>query len=224
MPNPTPTTPAGAPLTAAKLDALEQLERDAPRGQQVCDERSGCLAIYRAEDAARYGCLERAESHALFYSRLGAKYDEKDGCWDMSEEARAAARLAVALRNAAPALLAAARRLAKVEADLDRERVRLAGCGVAAIGDKSALDVKPGDYAHSASLDDVVRLRARADKLSDVVRKMKLALWDARHYVMHHPSPDYETGKEVTGDADRAVVMKKVDAALLAEQELEGGS
>jgi hypothetical protein len=43
----------------------------------------------------------------------------------------------------------------------ERERVRLAGCGVAALGYVKDDEMKPGDYGHSASLDDVLRLRAR---------------------------------------------------------------
>lgn len=47
--------------------------------------------------------------------------------------------------------------------ELERERVRLAGAGAAAIG--YAKDVKPGDYGHSASLDDVNRLYDEKERL-----------------------------------------------------------
>lgn len=51
-------------------------------------------------------------------------------------------------------------RAAAAEKDLERERIRLAGCGIAALG-HGADDVNPGDWAHSASLDDVKGLRKR---------------------------------------------------------------
>ena len=55
--------------------------------------------------------------------------------------------------------------LSATKEELERERVRLAGCGVAALGGATGdNDVKPGDYGHSASFDDVKRLYDQNDK------------------------------------------------------------
>lgn len=43
--------------------------------------------------------------------------------------------------------------------DLERERVRLAGCGVAAMGYEDKAPLEPGDYGYSASYGDVLRFR-----------------------------------------------------------------
>lgn len=50
------------------------------------------------------------------------------------------------------------------KAELERERVRLAATGVAAMGAVAVGEFKPGDYAHSASLDDVLRFREKHEK------------------------------------------------------------
>lgn len=47
---------------------------------------------------------------------------------------------------------------ARLREILEQEVVRLASCGAAALG--YADNVKPGDYGHSAALDDVLTLRA----------------------------------------------------------------
>lgn len=47
--------------------------------------------------------------------------------------------------------------LARDRAELEQARCQLAGCSVAALGGRA--DVEPGDYGHSASLDDVKRIR-----------------------------------------------------------------
>lgn len=49
--------------------------------------------------------------------------------------------------------------------ELEKERVRLAGCGVAALGYHHANSLSIGDYGHSASLDDVIKLRKRKEQL-----------------------------------------------------------
>jgi len=48
--------------------------------------------------------------------------------------------------------------------ELERERVRLAGCAVAAHGGVKPGELQPGDYGHSASLDDVLHLREKNEK------------------------------------------------------------
>lgn len=67
----------------------------------------------------------------------------------------------------------------KLNDDLERERVRLAGCSVAALGDPSAWEVKVDDYAYSASLSDVRRLydkHKRALEESDRLQKLNGSL------------------------------------------------
>lgn len=61
--------------------------------------------------------------------------------------------------------------LNQAKEELERERVRLAGCGVAAIG--YAKDVQPGSYGHSASLDDVNRLHAEKERLREENEALK---------------------------------------------------
>lgn len=56
-----------------------------------------------------------------------------------------------------PMRVAVERYVAELTSELERERVRLAGCGVAALGYGEKLE--PGTYGHSASYDDVMRLR-----------------------------------------------------------------
>lgn len=62
-------------------------------------------------------------------------------------------------------------RIEVLEAEVEQERVRLAGCGVAALGYAKAQDVPVGTYGYSASLADVMRLRAEADGLRDTVQE-----------------------------------------------------
>lgn len=47
----------------------------------------------------------------------------------------------------------------------DRLQVQLAGCGVAALGDKTVQGLKQGDYGYSASFEDVMELRRRFEVL-----------------------------------------------------------
>ena len=63
---------------------------------------------------------------------------------------------------------------AKLKAELEQERVRLAGCGCEALG--YAKDCKKGDYGYSASLQDVrdLRLKYQALKAENFTIKKKL--------------------------------------------------
>lgn len=92
------------------------------------------------------------EERAKVADRLGVGWETLTGLHDF-------ARFLV---MALDALVRAEKRARRSEEECERERVRLAGCGTAALG-YSGAEVKPGDYAHSASYDDVMRLRARAD-------------------------------------------------------------
>lgn len=56
--------------------------------------------------------------------------------------------------------------------ELERERVRLAGCGVAAFGYVNRGEIKPGDYGWSASLGDVLDLRDRHDELRRLASRL----------------------------------------------------
>jgi hypothetical protein len=60
-------------------------------------------------------------------------------------------------------------RIEKLEAELERERMRLAGCGVAALG---YFEGCRDDYK-SASLDDVLRLKASCDELSSAKKALE---------------------------------------------------
>lgn len=60
--------------------------------------------------------------------------------------------------------------LAKEKAAAEQARVQLAGCGVAALG--YPVDVKPGDYGHSASLEDVKKIRKEKDELEKKAKQI----------------------------------------------------
>ena len=77
---------------------------------------------------------------------------------------------------------------AKVVEELERERVRLAGCGVAAIGGEVS-DVTPGSFGHSASLDDVVKLRADRDRIAGVMERVR-ELFDTGSYTFSREQLD----------------------------------
>lgn len=65
----------------------------------------------------------------------------------------------------ANAVLELCERLKKTNNELNRERVRLGGCSIAALGYAKEGDGLPGSYAHSASFDDVKRLYAEKERL-----------------------------------------------------------
>lgn len=126
-----------------------------------------------AEDSAghEYAC-------SVLRAELAAMTEEADR---QRERARAAEAQLAATQNANRALLAdrdtlyAERDQAVLERDetlgeLEHERVRLAGCGVAALGGTEEHHiVKPGDYGCSASYGDVLKLRAERDRLAAVL-------------------------------------------------------
>jgi regulator of replication initiation timing len=60
----------------------------------------------------------------------------------------------------------------RLKNELEQDRVRLAGCGVAALGYVQADELKPGDYGHSASLDDVMRLRLENERLRRALERI----------------------------------------------------
>lgn len=69
----------------------------------------------------------------------------------------------------------------------EQTRVQLAGCSVAAFGGATGQnDAKPGDYGHSASFDDVKRLREETDKIKsdiDNVNKIQKDCLDGSEYM-----------------------------------------
>lgn len=70
----------------------------------------------------------------------------------------------------------AGREVAALKAEVEQERVRLAGCGVAAMGntpDSVAQRAKPGDYGWSASYGDVCRAVDREMSLRAEVERLK---------------------------------------------------
>ena len=57
----------------------------------------------------------------------------------------------------------------KEKTDHEQTRTKLAATGVAALGYVKPGEVKQGDYAHSASLDDVMRLKQKSDEAPKVI-------------------------------------------------------
>lgn len=113
-----------------------------------------------------------------------AKRNPKD--WEALMLARQ--KLYSAFENAAPQLIqeleAAQERIAQLTAEVERERVRLAGCGVAAMSNtREALErnrLEAGSYGHSASYDDCLRAvereineRERAEQAEARVRELE---------------------------------------------------
>ena len=85
-----------------------------------------------------------------------AQYDSHDICCHFY------AKLRQRLIEAAPRVEEAPARIAELEAELELERARLAACGVAALGYFKGC----AEGYRSASLDDVLKLRAKFDALS----------------------------------------------------------
>ena len=84
-------------------------------------------------------------------------------------------------------------RCAGLKDELERERVRLAACGVAAMGyeDKGPLD--PGSYGYSASYDDVLRFRKQLIAERDALQAKLAAAEEAL-------KPSAETKAEYMGE------------------------
>lgn len=57
--------------------------------------------------------------------------------------------------------------------ELEKERVRSAGRGVAALSYYHSNEFKTGDYGHSASLDDVIGLRTRKEQLEQALKDIE---------------------------------------------------
>ena len=107
------------------------------------------------------------------------RYDAGMDCADSDTARRAFAEL-----DATRAALAQAERERdEARDDAERERVRLAGCGVVAMSDtpESAARhrAKPGDYGHSASMDDVAR---RVDECMSLRAALAAAQAEAHDY------------------------------------------
>lgn len=68
-------------------------------------------------------------------------------------------------------ILALIERIEELEQELERERVRLAGCSAAALG--YGEPVSPGSYGHSASYDDVMGLYAKVQRYRELVEYVR---------------------------------------------------
>lgn len=66
------------------------------KGEWIADLRGGCCAVYpkHTEDETN-GC-HFYDSRNIFFSSKGASYDPRKGCWSMSEEEQANAKLIAA--------------------------------------------------------------------------------------------------------------------------------
>jgi len=90
--------------------------------------------------------------------------------WEPTDEDLKRAREALPMlpdgadRVRAALIAGAGPRIDALEADLERERLRRAACGVAALG-YDGERLPPGHLAHSASYDDVRRLRDECEAL-----------------------------------------------------------
>jgi hypothetical protein len=125
------------------------------------------------------------------------KHCLKKHCVDDLEEARKERDQAIRERDEA-------------KADAEHERVRLASAGVAALGYLNPGEVKPDDYDHSASLDDVFRLRAELNSYRDRYTK----LWNAAFRVNFLSGRDGENSKEAKSALiDLACVLQADDEA-----------
>jgi hypothetical protein len=82
-------------------------------------------------------------------------------------------------------------KLAECAAELERERLRLAACGVAALGYFEGC----ADEYRSASLDDVLRLRKRLDEMENAIAAEREACAEVCiDQTMIHPDGDYNDG------------------------------
>lgn len=103
-----------------------------------------------------------------------------------------------------------ARALLAEREEHERERIRLAGCGVAALGYVKADEFKPGDYAHSASLDDVMALRAKLTAAE--------AERDASKQAIHHAASEaLEATRTLVKWREKAEALEAERDALGAE-------
>ena len=99
--------------------------------------------------------------------------------------------------------------LLDARAELEQERVRLAGCGVVAMADTpetaARLRAKPGDYGHSASMDDVARRVDECIRLRAEIAAMRpYARFGSKCF--EHFWSDGEPGDIEGGDAQEMAV------------------
>lgn len=135
-------------------------------------------------------------------------------CWNSVEDAKAACqaeysrRLADAIDSALAQPEPTDDRVGQLEAELERERLRLAACGVVAMADTPESAAKARDMSpeyHSASLDDVIRQ-------IDALMELRAAL--------AQPEPQGLTDEELLELAAKALGYKSIafyETRLMAE-------
>lgn len=111
-------------------------------------------------------------------------------------------------------------RIAELEAQLENERIRLSACGAAALGYFEGCK----DEYKSASLDDVLRLRERADSLErQLVESRDYAISEAakirteyerQHCLLVDALEDYVVNG--TAPVELNTILQKASAALAA--------
>lgn len=111
---------------------------------------------------------------------------------------------------------AAKERIAQLRAELERERVRLAACGVAAMGNtREALErnrLEPGSYGHSASYDDCLRAAEREIELRE--RIAQLTLPGEHSELLARLQEEVDWYAEEASDHSTAKTCKEAIAAL----------
>jgi hypothetical protein len=151
-------------ITEAELDALDAAERAATAGPWPKepgygpDEDEGDWVIGAVGPSHRYLIDDAWDYDDMPQPSVLLEAEAK-------RRAEADQHFVNLSRNLARKLIATVRQLPR--GDAERERVRLAGCGVAALGYVKDGELKPGDYGHSASRDDVLRLRQERDELAE---------------------------------------------------------
>lgn len=99
------------------------------------------------------------------------------------------------------------RRIAQLERDLDTERMRLAGCGTAALGYHRRTDRIAPEYV-SAALNDVLRLYERWEAADIALR----AIYEFRLTSLATTCPDCEPGCDHGAAQD--VILRACKTAL----------
>lgn len=101
-------------------------------------------------------------------------------------------------KNLAKAFLAECEHVDKLSAELEQERVRLAGCGAAALGYQKYDELKAGDFGHSAFLDDVLKLRKMWDdecaKSAQLLEALEFYASENNYDEVYHDEVDGQEG------------------------------
>lgn len=96
--------------------------------------------------------------------------------------------------------------VAKLEAELEQERVRLAGCGVASSDGREETACHQGDYGWSASYQSVLELRRRCDtaltRIAELEAKLRTTMRPMVNYqvIMVDPTDDQQPETQPVAD------------------------